>query len=387
MHGLDRELRDAFRSLTSRPAFLATAVLTLAVGIGANATVFAFVDALFLRPLPFGDRSERIVTLHSTHPTLAPNLARGTMTYGDVRGLSSRTRAFDGVAGYIGRNGVVIGRGDFVERVRGGLVTPGLFEVLGTRPLLGRTFVEEDAADPGFEQAVMISHGLWRRLFDASPDAVGQPFQMNGRSLTLIGVMPPGFRFPERDDLWLPYRPADGQQQLRNRNMLGIAALSEGTSIDQAERELGRISVNLGTDIPDIYRNWTMRVAPFRASFVGREATLLMATLLGAVLFVLAIGCANLANLLLVRGMSRQREMAIRVAMGAGRWRLAWQVLLECLIVSVAGASIGVVGATWAIDIIVAAFPEDLPHWAQVGIDWRVVALVYGVSIHATMTF
>jgi putative ABC transport system permease protein len=385
LNGLLTDLRTGVRGLLKRPGFLIAAVATLAVGIGANATVFAFVDALLLRPLPFGDRSDRIVTLHSTHPTLSPDASSGTMSYAAIQDLPSLTTVFDGIAGYLARNLVLTGDAG-AERVRGGSVTPGLFEVLSTAPARGRSFTREDAAPPGFEQVVMLSHGMWTRRYGGDPSLVGQSIQINERALTVIGVMPPGFRFPERDELWLPYQPATTGQR-ENRNLLGIAALRHGVSLDQGERELDRISSNLQIEFPETHRNWNMRVIPFRQAFVGQEAPLLLATLLGAVVFVLAIGCANLANLLLARGIARRREMSIRAAMGASRGRLIRKMMLEGLLVSVAGGAAGLLAATWTTNILVSGWPEDLPHWANVQIDARVVLFTVAASVAATVMF
>ncbi|MBI4474995.1 MAG: ABC transporter permease, partial [Acidobacteria bacterium] len=240
MHDFYADLRTGVRSLLKRPGFLITAVVTLAIGIGANATVFAITDALLLRPLPFGARSSRVVTLHWTHPTLVPDWSSGTMSYAGIEDLPKATRAFEEIGGYIERSVTLTG-GDAAERVRGGSVTTHLFEALAAKPIIGRSFIEADAAAPGFEQVVILSHGLWTRRFGADPNLVGRPIQINERTLTVAGVMPPGFRFPERDDLWLPYQPAD-EQRRADRNMFGVAVLSEGTSLEQAQRELDRIS-------------------------------------------------------------------------------------------------------------------------------------------------
>ena len=385
MYGIVSDIRSGVRSLLKRPGFLVAAIATLAIGIGANATVFSFVDALMIRPLPFGEHSDRVVTLHSTHPSLASDFSSGTMSYAALRDLTFQTSVFENVGGYIGRNIVITG-GDIAERVRGGSITPRLFEVLRTQPVAGRAFVESDAAVPGFEQVVMLSHGLWVRRFGADPAIVGRVIQINGRALTVIGVMPAGFRFPERDDLWLPFRTVD-EPEGNTRNLLGIASLSPGVSIEQAQKELDRISVNLQIEFPDTHRNWTMRVVPFRTAFVGPEARTLFGSLLGAVAFVLAIGCANLTNLLLARVFSRQREMAIRAAIGAGRLRLVRQMIVEAVMVSAAGGLIGFAAATWATDFIVAMSPEGLPHWAQIRIDARLILFTLSASLAAMLMF
>ena len=385
MTNLALDLRSGIRNLRRRPAFLIAALATLTIGIGANATVFAFVDAILLRPLPFGDRTDQIVTVHASHPSLAPDFSGGTMSLVEIEALRSRTTVFEGAAGYMGRSIVLTG-GDVAERVPGGLVTPGLFQVLGIQPIIGRTFVEGDAAAPGFEQVVILSHGLWTRRFGGDPGLVGRSIEINRRKLTVVGVMPPGFRFPERDDMWLPFEPPNEQARF-SRNLLGVAALSNQASMEQAQKELERISANLQSEHPETHRQWTMRVLPFRNAFVGSEAPILLATLLGAVAFVLAIGCANLANLLLARGFGRQREMAIRAAIGARRTQLIRPLMVEALIVSFAGSLLGLLAAEWTTRFIAAAFPEDLPYWANVQVDLRVVLFTLAACVVATAMF
>jgi putative ABC transport system permease protein len=382
---LRQDLRFALRNLVRRPTFLIVAIATLTIGIGANATVFAFVDAFLLRPLPFGDRTDRIVTLHALHPSLAPDPYNGAMSFVDIETLRSRTAVFESVAGYTGRNLVITG-GGVAERVRGGSITPGLFQLLGIQPVVGRDFLEKDGAAAGFEQVVILSHGLWTRRFGADPELLGRAIEINQRRLIVIGVMPPGFRFPERDDLWLPNRPTDENGRY-SRNRLGVAALSTQVSMEQAQLEVDRISTTLQSDFPNTHRQWSMRVLPFRDAFVGAEAPILLATLLGAVAFVLAIGCANLANLLLARGFGRRREMAIRAAIGGSRAQLIRPMVVEGLIVSLAGAVLGLISALWVTRFIVEAFPEDLPYWANVHIDARVVLFTLAAGVAATAMF
>ena len=202
-----QDLRYAFRSLAAARGFTAAAVATLALGIAANTIVYSIVDGLLLRPLPFGDRSSRLVTLHSTHPTQAQDWDNSTLSYPDLVDVRERATALEGLEGFFPRN-LSLASSREAERVRGASITPGLFRLLGVTPQLGRDFREEEGAVPGAETVALISHGVWQRLFGGDPAIVGRTIPVNGRALAVVGVMPSGFAFPEQHDIWLPYRDA-----------------------------------------------------------------------------------------------------------------------------------------------------------------------------------
>ncbi|MEW6320031.1 MAG: ABC transporter permease [Acidobacteriota bacterium] len=379
---LGQDVKQAIRALAARQAFAAAAILTLAVGIGANITVFSIVNALLLRPLPFGERSDRVVTLHSTHRLQPEDYGWGDseLSYADLVDYRA-ARTLEGIGGYLARN-FTLGGDQGAERVAGGSVTPDLFDLLGVAPILGRTFLPEDAAPPGLESSVLLTHGLWQRRFGADPAIVGRAILINEMARTVVGVLPPGFKFPERDELYLPLRLDDAPREARGVN--AVALLREGVSLAEAQGELDAIAARLERDYPDTNRGWGVRVMLFRDSQVDAEPRALAVTLMAAVAFVLLIACANLANLQLVRGAARQREMAVRAALGARRAQLMSGLIVEVSLVALAGAGLGLLGSQWAIDFIQRSFPEELPFWLRFDVDVRVA--VFAVAAAAVTT-
>lgn len=378
-----QDLSHAIRTLRKRPGFTAAALITLTIGIGANVTVFSIVNAMLLRPLPFGERSARIVTLHSTHRMQAEDWGWGDseLSYRDLvdlRGASS----LEGLGGYLARNFTLSGE-DSAERVQGGSVTPDLFAVLGVEPMLGRSFHPEEAAPPGLESVVILTHGLWQRRYGGDPHIVGRGIIVNDRARTVIGIMPPNFKFPERDELYLPLRLDDAPRSARNVNVVG--AVRPGVSLEQAQSELAAIAERLASAYPDTNRGFGVRVLPFRESQIGGDERGLSIALMTAVGFVLLITCANLANLLLVRGAARQREIAVRAAMGASRSRLMTHVLGETLVLSLTGAALGLLASQWSLDFIRQSFPEELPFWMRFDIDVRILLFAVAIALFTAL--
>jgi putative ABC transport system permease protein len=203
MSSLLQDLSQAVRGLRKRPGFAIAALLTLALGIGANVTVFSLVNAMLLRPLPFGDRSDRVVTMHSTHRLQAEDWGDSRISYRDLVDVAVQSSSFDGVGGFLGRNFTVSTETD-AERVLGGSVTPNLFPLIGVEPMLGRNFTTDEGAAPGLESSVILTHGLWQRRFGADPGIVGKAVIINERARVVVGVMPQGFKFPERAELYMP---------------------------------------------------------------------------------------------------------------------------------------------------------------------------------------
>ncbi|MBA3269294.1 MAG: ABC transporter permease [Acidobacteria bacterium] len=377
-----QDVSQAVRGLRRRPGFLIAALLTLAVGIGANVTVFSLVNALLLRPLPFGDRSDRVVTLHSTHRLQAEDWDDSELSYRDLMDVRARTQLLEGVGGFVSRNFTVTTDSD-AERLLGLSVTPDLFPTLGVEPILGRNFTEDEGAAPGLETSVILTHGLWERRFSADPGIVGRSVIINDRARTVVGVMPPRFKFPERAELYMPLRWDESSRSARNVAAIGV--LKREVSTAQAQSELDAIASGLASAYPESNRNFGLRVMSFRDSQVGTDERLLSATLMAAVTFVLLIACANLANLLLVRGAARQREMAVRAAMGASRARLIWGLLSESAVLASTGSVLGTLGAVWAIDMIRVSFPEELPYWIQLDVDAGIVWFTIGVTVLTTL--
>ena len=378
-----QDASHAIRSLRKRPGFAIAAIVTLTVGIGANVTVFSIVNAMLLRPLPFGERSDRVVTVHSTHRMQSEDWGWGAseLSYRDLLDLRAAT-AFEGLAAYVARNFTLAGE-DSAERVQGGSVTPDLFAVLGVEPMLGRTFLAEEAAAPGLESVVILTHGLWQRRYGADPNIIGRGVIINDRARTVVGVMPPNFKFPERDELYLPLRGDEAPRSARNVNVIG--ALKRGVSIEQAHSELAAIAQRLEATYPESNRGFGVRILPFRESQIGNNERALSVALMAAVAFVLLIACANLANLWLVRGAARQREVAVRAAMGATRARLIAHVLAETIVLSLAGAALGVLASQWSVDFIRQSFPEELPYWMRFDLDIRILLFAVAIALFTAL--
>lgn len=377
------DLRQALRGLLKRPGFTVAALLTLGLGIGANSAVFSMVNAVLLRPLPLGARGPRVVTLHSTHPSQPEDWPDSRLSYLDLMDVRKNSTSLEDAAGYGGRNFTLVIAGE-AQRLRGGSVTPNLFPLLGLHPLIGRHFRDEEAQPPGFEPVVLMSHRLWQQRFGGDPGIVGRSVVLNGRALTVIGVMPPGIRFPERDDLWVPFRP-DGDPPRSQRGVASFGVLKPGVTIAQAQQELKAFAARLAEQHPDTNRGWGMRVMSFRDSAVNPMMRIVLGMLLGAVLAVLLIGCANLANLILARGVGRQRELAVRSALGASRGRLVRQMLTESALLSAGGAALGLAISAWCVELIAASWPEELPYWVTIDLDWRVVAFTAAAAALAAL--
>jgi putative ABC transport system permease protein len=380
-----QDVRIAFRSLAKARAFTVAALLTLGLGIGANTVVFSLVNALLLRPLPFGEATDRIVSIHSIHPTQFPEgWDDADVSYADLNDIARESVLLEDVAGYLGRGFTLYEEG--VVRIRGGSVTPNLFDLLGVEPILGRSFREEEGALPGFESAAILSYGLWQSRFGGDPAIVGKTVRVNERELEVVGIMPPRFRFPEIDDLWVPYDPGEGTGRA-DRFLHGVARLREGASVAELRAELDAIAEGVSRRYPETNRGWGLHALAYRELVVAPRTRLVAESLLGAVGLVLLIGCANLASLLLARGAERQREFSLRAALGAGRGALLRQLLAEAILLGVLGGILGTLFALWGIDALVASFPEEQPYWFQVGIDARVVVFIVAVSLAASFLF
>ncbi|HYE85873.1 MAG TPA: ABC transporter permease [Vicinamibacterales bacterium] len=384
MSGLVRDLLHAWRGLTQKPGFLIAALLTMAIGIGANVTIFSLVNAINFRPMPFGERTDRLVTLHPTHRLIEeePGWGDTEISWRDL--LDFRTAgSVEDIGAFFNRAFVLSGGGDSAERVRGGSVTPNLFPLLGIEPLLGRHFLNEEAAPPGLESVVMLTHGLWVRRYGADAAIVGKTIIVNDRARTVVGVLPPGFKFPEREEMYTPFRWDEAPRNARNVN--AVASMRPGVTLAQAQSELSGIARRLEDTYPETNRGFGVRAFPIRESYIGPGDRQTSVVLMSAVGFVLLIMCANLANLMLVRGAGQQREMAVRAAMGAGHGRLVWTALCESVLLAVPGSLMGLLASQWAIDAIVNSFPEALPYWMQFDIDSRVALFTVSVATFTSL--
>jgi len=351
-------------------------VLMLGVGVGAHAVVYAVYDGMMLRPLPYGERSSRLITIHAVHPTLAAEWQDSDMSYPDVLDTRQMAGTLEGLEAATGRS-VSVNVGRETERVLAASITPGLFGLMGITPALGRTFRENEGAAAGFETVAIISHPLWQSLYAGRSDVLGLGLALNGRQVTVIGVMPRGFSFPGEHQLWLPYRadPAIGR---RSRGFITFALVRTGSTLDEARADLRRAADQLAQAHPDSNRGWTIHAVPMREFFVsdGRSER----TLLAAVTLLLLVACANVAGLLIARGLARQRELAVRAAMGAGRTRIVRLLVLEVLVLAFAGGALGLVLAAAGINALVGWVPEPPPYWATPRFDVRLVTFTAALT-------
>src|SRR2546421_1044244 len=378
------DLRFAFRQLRKSPGFTVIAVLTLALGIGANSAIFSVVNHVLLRPLPY-PHPERLVYLNE--------VAGGTNTsialpdYVDWRNDS---KSFENLA--ISRlesrnlSGIP---GHEPERISVAYVTANFFKVIGLPPQIGRTFAD-DEDKPGAPSLAVISDRLWDRAFHRDPKIVGQPMNFHGTPITVIGVMPREMDSPHNVDAWFAVmRRANnpGWQNRANHPMFfGWGRLKDGVTVKQARGEIRAIAARLEKLYPATNAGVSGEVRPLLENLLGNYRTSL-ALLLGAVALVLLIACANLANLLAVRGAARAREFAVRAAMGAGRGQIIKQLLLESFVISAIGGVLGLVFATWGRDALVAFAPAGAPRFEGMAFDWRVLAFTFLLATLTTILF
>jgi putative ABC transport system permease protein len=376
-----RDVRFAMRSLLRTPSFTAIAVLTLALGIGANTAIFSVVNAVLLRPLPFEDPSS-LVTINEIRPDGGSSPA----AYLNFTDWQKQSDAFRSIALFRDLSFNLAG-GAEPERIAGALVSADFFPTLGISPRLGRYFAEGEDR-PGADGVTVISHGLWQRRFGGERDVVGRSLTVDGRALTVIGVAAPDFHFPERSDIWIPVSH-DATDVLENRGLHAygvIGRLSPGVSIDRAAASLQSIAARLGGEYPATNKAWGIAVAPLHQSLVKSVRPTLL-VLLGAVGFVLLIASANVANMMLARSVARRHELSIRTALGATRWRLVRQLLTESVLLALAGAVVGLALAAWGVDALLTLAPESLPAGADVVLDRSVLGFTLGVSVVTSLIF
>ena len=336
-----QDLRYGARMLLKKPGFTLVAVFTMALGIGANTAIFSVVNAVLLNPLPFPE-PDRLVRIYGHFlASSQDDMSASVPEFTDYREM---TRSFEQVAGYDDFSANLTPAGGQPERVQALAATPGLFSVLRENPQAGRVFLPEEAQD-GHDSVVLISDALWRRSFAANPNLVGQEVIVNGRNHTIIGIMPPGFDFPERTELWKPlwFPPEQSTGRWRgNRGLDVIARVKQSTSIAEAQAEMNSLAAQLTQQYPLNYasRGWAISVVPLLDDYVGDMRTALL-VLLGAVAFVMLIACANVANFSLTRATERRREIAVRLALGAGRLRVTRQLLTESILLALAGGAAG----------------------------------------------
>ena len=386
MNNLIQDLRYGIRTLLKRPGFSLIAIATLAIGIGASTTIFTVVNAALLRGLPY-KQPDRLYHLWERPPR--QDFSKREMSYPDYLDYQ-QNNVFEGIAAYTGGGAILSGMGE-PESIPAPRVTANFFSVLGVDPIIGRAFqTGEDV--PGTPKVTVLTYGLWQRRFGGDPNVIGKPVTINGESYIIVGVLPSTFQFALRNaDLFLPYQPT--QNQLTRRYMHGtnlIGRLKDGVTPEQAQSEVDIIAGRIEQQFNDSHAGTKASVVPLHEEIVGTVRPILL-VLLAAVGFVLLIACANVASLLLTRSLSRQKEVGIRAALGASRWRVIRQLLTESLLLSLAGGVVGVVIAYWGVPGLVATLPQQqlnaLPFLRSLEIDRTILGFSFGLSLLTGLIF
>jgi putative ABC transport system permease protein len=380
IESLWQDLCYGVRMLLKKPGFTAAAVITLALGIGANAVIFSVVNTALLRPLPFDD-PDRLIMIRETKLPEFTDFSVGPATFLDWK---NQNTVFERLVAMTNTSLTLIGAGD-PERLRGMLVTDGFFAMLGVRPQIGRDFLpEEDRA--GRNNVVILSHRLWQRRLGGDPNVVNRAITLGGQSYTVIGVAPATFRFVDSDaEFWTPMAFTAEQAEQRGRYLRAIGRLKQGVALEQARSEMSGIADRLAKQYPSI-AGWNVKLTPLLEYTVKDVKTPLL-LLFGAVVFVLLIACVNVANLLLARSAAREKEIAIRASLGAGRAHIARQLLTESLLLALSGGAAGLMVVGWGMDMLLALAPEDLPRLSDVSLDGRALAFTAALTLLTGLGF
>ncbi|HZS07631.1 MAG TPA: ABC transporter permease [Blastocatellia bacterium] len=393
MQTLLQDLRYGARALMKKPGFTLIVILTLALGIGANTAIFSVVDAVLLRPLPYKE-PERIALVQQHLPKVG--WYYGGVSAAELLDYVSGNQTFAELAGYTILSLNLTGERE-PQRLQAARVSPGLFPLLGVEPLVGRGFAaEEDKV--GRNHVIVLSERLWRKQYGADPGVIGSTVKLDEQPYTVVGVMPARLQFPptgitfaEGVELWTPLALTDEEKQSRRKdsNFNLIGRLKPGVTLEQARGDMAAIAVHIQEQHPDVYQGniYITATAVGLAERTVENVRRLLWILLGAVGLVLLIACANIANLLLARAATRQKEIAIRSALGASRWRIVRQALTESLLLALSGGAVGLLVAVWVMDLIVKFGPENVPRLAEVGPDLRLLAFTLLASLAVGILF
>src|SRR6266487_1833707 len=378
-----QDIRFGSRQLRKNPGFAAVAVLTLALGIGANTAIFSVVDAVLLRPLAYPD-SGQLVWLSER----GPDWSGGSISYPNFTDWRNQQSVFERFGICSGNNFTLTGAGEPV-RLAGALMSVDVFAALRMQPEIGRVF-REDEDKPGAAPVAVISHALWQNRFGGDAGIVNKAISLNGKPYTILGVMSAGFEFPYKVDLWLPLGPFSAEASWQKRDnhpgLFGLARLKPGVALEKARTDLDVIAVRLEQQYPESNNTRRVQIDKLLDNKVGNVRRALW-ILLGAVSFVLVIACANVANLLLARAAAREKEMALRAALGAGRWRITRQLLTESGLLALLGAAVGLLFAKGVLRVVAVLAGESIPRATEISLDPRVLLFSGLVAVFTGLLF
>jgi putative ABC transport system permease protein len=389
MHTLWQDIRFGVRMLMNKPGVAVLAVIALALGIGASTAIFSVVNTVLLRALPYPNSDRLVMIWEQNRPRSRDRNVISPANFLDWR---EQNKVFEDMSALFGSTYNLTGLGN-PEEVSGMAASTSLFDVLGSHAMLGRTFTQDDGV-PGKDNVAVLTYGFWQKHFGGDQNVVGKSFALNGVPITVVGVMPKGFDFfvkensniKKNPEFWLPIAFSQNSRVRGGRSLSAVGVLKPGVTIDQARAEMNALGARLEQQYPDFNKGWGITLVPLHTQFAGDLKPALMILLI-AVGFVLLIACANVANLLMARSVARQKEFAIRTALGAGRLRLLRQLLTESVLLALAGCAIGLLVARWGMDALLAISPRDLLSFTSVSIDKRVLGFALALSVLTSLIF
>jgi putative ABC transport system permease protein len=389
MHTLLQDIRFGVRMLVNKPGVAILAVIALALGIGASTAIFSVVNTVLLRALPYPNEDRLVMIWEQNRPRSRDRNVVSPANFLDWR---EQNKVFEDMSALYGATYNLTGLGN-PEEVTAMAASPNLFDVLGSHAMLGRTFTQDDGVT-GKDNVAVLTYAFWQKHFGGDQNVVGKTFALDGVAITVVGVMPAGFDFFVKEnsnikkspEFWLPIAFTQRSRERGGRSLSAIGVLKPGVTIDQARAEMNALGARLEQQYPDFNRGWGINLVPLHTQFAGDLKPALMILLI-AVGFVLLIACANVANLLMARSVARQKEFAIRTALGAGRLRLLRQLLTESVLLAVAGCAIGLLVAHWGMDALLSISPRDLLSFTSVTIDKRVLGFALALSVLTSLIF